>query len=81
VQRHGITGIVKSLPERMIRIGDEIGHLDHDPVGIGCRPAVARGVDDSRRWSFAMVGGYIVYGAAPCVRQPTDLSTIIRLGV
>jgi phage terminase large subunit-like protein len=32
VQRHGITGTIKRLPERIIRIGFEIGHLDHDPV-------------------------------------------------
>ena len=29
---HRITGTIKGLPDRMIRIGFEIGHFDHHPV-------------------------------------------------
>ena len=32
MQRRGITGTVECLPERMIRVGFEIGHFDHDPI-------------------------------------------------
>jgi hypothetical protein len=32
LQRHGIASTVESLPQRMFRIGLEIGHFDHHPI-------------------------------------------------